>query len=417
LQKQKAPAEPKGFGAILGEAADVVVDKRTAAGSLAPAYNSRLSEIQIQYEAYIHQQLVKPEESEWHSAACTTPSWQCCSQTTAAAAQSISIDESYMLFRLCSMLYVMFATSSNLEYMLLLITGKIRRGLQRLISLGKSKSGKGVRILRPGGATSRKVRFNEDPHSSKAPAAQQQLGAAGTAEAGVAVKGSSIVKKAVAAPGALKSGLRFAEPPSAETAPSSAAAGVKPASTQVAHAGVSQASNAAADAAPASTAAAGGSSAASGAHQPPGQQSDNAAATTQPSRPSVAVQMQQPSSSSGVSFSGGTGASAQPSSYASRGNSGEGSSAPAMMALYLQQQLAQQPPQTPSFAASSVSGNWTGSSSGNWEACSRTELAGEQGECRAEGTWTCQPLKSSMAPPHAACSCVPSRASSNGHTY
>lgn len=64
LQKQKAPAEPKGFGAILGEAADVVVDKWTAAGALAPAYNSRLSEIQIQDEAYIHQQLVKPEESE-----------------------------------------------------------------------------------------------------------------------------------------------------------------------------------------------------------------------------------------------------------------------------------------------------------------------------------------------------------------
>ena len=64
VQKQKAPAEPKGFGAILGEAADVVVDKWTAAGALAPAYNSRLNEIQIQDEAYIHQQLVKPEESE-----------------------------------------------------------------------------------------------------------------------------------------------------------------------------------------------------------------------------------------------------------------------------------------------------------------------------------------------------------------
>ncbi|WIA15823.1 hypothetical protein OEZ85_012578 [Tetradesmus obliquus] len=177
MQKQKAPAEPKGFGAILGEAADVVVDKWTAAGALAPAYNSRLSEIQIQDEAYIHQQLVKPEES------------------------------------------------------------KIKRGLQRLLSLSRSKSGKGVRILQAGGESSRKVRFNEDTHSSKSPAAQQQPGAAGTAAAGIGPVKGSVIKKAVAAPGALKSGIRFAEPASAETGPGSAATGAKQASLQAGHTG------------------------------------------------------------------------------------------------------------------------------------------------------------------------------------
>lgn len=62
VQKQKAPQEAKGFGAILQEAADVVVDKWNAAGNLAPTYLHRLSELQIQDETYIHQQLVKPEE-------------------------------------------------------------------------------------------------------------------------------------------------------------------------------------------------------------------------------------------------------------------------------------------------------------------------------------------------------------------
>lgn len=63
LQKQKAPhSEPKGFGAILDEAHDAVTDKLTASGNTVSSYLNRLSEIQIQDEAYIHQQLVKPDE-------------------------------------------------------------------------------------------------------------------------------------------------------------------------------------------------------------------------------------------------------------------------------------------------------------------------------------------------------------------
>lgn len=66
-QKQKKPAAAsKGVGAILGEAADVVVGKYAANGpgalGASSAYLNRLSEIQIQDEAYIHQQLVKPDE-------------------------------------------------------------------------------------------------------------------------------------------------------------------------------------------------------------------------------------------------------------------------------------------------------------------------------------------------------------------
>lgn len=63
LQKQKAPAEPKGFGVILGEAQEALADKwSAAAGNLVPNYLNRLSEIQMQDEAYIHQQLIKPDE-------------------------------------------------------------------------------------------------------------------------------------------------------------------------------------------------------------------------------------------------------------------------------------------------------------------------------------------------------------------
>jgi len=66
-QNQKKPAAAsKGVGAILGEAADVVVGKYVASGpgalGASSAYLNRLSEIQIQDEAYIHQQLVKPDE-------------------------------------------------------------------------------------------------------------------------------------------------------------------------------------------------------------------------------------------------------------------------------------------------------------------------------------------------------------------
>lgn len=63
MQKQKRPAAAasKGVGAILGEAADVVVGK-AGSGPSSSLYLNRLSEIQIQDEAYIHQQLVKPEE-------------------------------------------------------------------------------------------------------------------------------------------------------------------------------------------------------------------------------------------------------------------------------------------------------------------------------------------------------------------
>lgn len=284
--------------------------------------------------------------------------------------------------------YLPRATDTFL-YVLLLNTGKIKRGLQRLLSLSKSKSGKGVRILRPGGASSRKVRFNEDPHSSKSPAAQQQPGAAGTAAAGVGpVKGSSVIKKAVAAPGALKSGIRFAEPASAEPGPGSAAAGAKQASLQAGHTAVSQASDAAGNGAPASSATMSSIPAASDTRQPTGQLSISAVASAQPSKPGAGAQLQPPSSSR-VNSSAGAGSSAYGSSSSSRGSSGEGSSAPSMMAVYLQQQSEQQPPQTPSFAAGSSSGNlagnssgnWAGSSSGNWEACSRTGLAGGPPGC------------------------------------
>lgn len=62
-QKQRKPTSvQKGVGAILGEAADVVGARGGSAGSGSSPYLNRLSEIQIQDEAYIHQQLVKPEE-------------------------------------------------------------------------------------------------------------------------------------------------------------------------------------------------------------------------------------------------------------------------------------------------------------------------------------------------------------------
>jgi hypothetical protein len=258
-------------------------------------------------------------------------------------------------------------------HLLLLDAGKVKRGLQRLISVSKSRPGKGVRILRPGGAASRKVRFNEDPHS-KPPAAQQQqpTWAAGTAAAIGAVKGSSVSKKAVAVPGALKSGLRSAETP-VESDPTRKAPAAQQASSQAAHSGATGTSLAASDGAPAGTATSSSSVATSGKPQSPEQQPVAALSSSQPSKPTACVQLQQISSSSG-----GLGAATYPSSSGSRGSL-EGSTAPAMMAAYLQQQSAQQPPQTPSFAAGSVSGNWAGSLSGNWEALSRTELAGEGG--------------------------------------
>lgn len=62
-QKQKKPAAAPNVGAILGEAADVVVGKYANSGGHASSpYLNRLSEIQIQDEAHIYQQLVKPEE-------------------------------------------------------------------------------------------------------------------------------------------------------------------------------------------------------------------------------------------------------------------------------------------------------------------------------------------------------------------
>jgi hypothetical protein len=230
---------------------------------------------------------------------------------------------------------------------ILLSTGKIKRGLQRLISLGKSKSGKGVRVLRPGGGSSRKVRFNEDQHSSKSAAGQQQPGPAGTAAAGVgALKGSSINKKTAAAPGALKPGLRFADQ-TAAVATSGAAAGSKDFGLQAANAGSSQSS---------------------GEHPLGAPNTSN----SNGSKPSLSFQLQQPSSSSagssGCPASSIYTSSSRPthaSGSGARGSSGDGSTA-SMMAVYLQQQ----PPQTPSFAA--------GSTSGNWEGLSRTDLAGGQ---------------------------------------
>lgn len=65
LQKQKQPAAAPNVGAILGEAADLVVGKyasSSGAGGAGSPYLNRLSEIQIQDEAHIYQQLVKPEE-------------------------------------------------------------------------------------------------------------------------------------------------------------------------------------------------------------------------------------------------------------------------------------------------------------------------------------------------------------------
>lgn len=63
LQKQKKPAAAsQNVGAILGEAADVVVGKyANSSGPNSSPYLNRLSEIQIQDEAYSHQQLVKEE--------------------------------------------------------------------------------------------------------------------------------------------------------------------------------------------------------------------------------------------------------------------------------------------------------------------------------------------------------------------
>jgi hypothetical protein len=254
---------------------------------------------------------------------------------------------------------------------MMLCTGKIKRGLQRLISFGKSKSGKGARILRPGGGSSRKVRFNEDQHSSKSAAGQQQPGAAGTATAGVgAVKGSSINRKTAAAPGPLKSGLRFADPPAAAT--SGAAAGLKESGLQAAHAGSSQSS----DEHPVGAANAGSSNG---------------------SKPSLSLQLQQPSSS-GAGSSGGTATSVytggsgptHASGRGARGSSGEDST-PGMMAVYLQQQSAQQPPHTPSFAA--------GSTSGNWEGLSRTDLAGRQSSC---AVYACQDVLCLLSAPQPA---------------
>jgi hypothetical protein len=70
LQKQKKPAAAsQNVGAILGEAADVVVGKyANSSGPNGSPYLNRLSEIQIQDEAYIHQQLVREEGMHEHTA-------------------------------------------------------------------------------------------------------------------------------------------------------------------------------------------------------------------------------------------------------------------------------------------------------------------------------------------------------------
>jgi hypothetical protein len=64
-QKKKPAAVSKGASAILGEAADVVAGKYAIGpGGPNSPYLNRLSEIQVQDESYIHQQLVKPDEGE-----------------------------------------------------------------------------------------------------------------------------------------------------------------------------------------------------------------------------------------------------------------------------------------------------------------------------------------------------------------
>lgn len=64
-QKQEAgDAGPKEFGEILGEAQNVMVARWTSSGNLVSSYPPRLSEIQVQDEAYILQQFAKPEEGK-----------------------------------------------------------------------------------------------------------------------------------------------------------------------------------------------------------------------------------------------------------------------------------------------------------------------------------------------------------------
>jgi len=62
-QKHKAPAQPKGFGAILEEAQDVVAG-RLSCWSPTPTFLNRLSEIQLQNEAYINQQIGRADEGK-----------------------------------------------------------------------------------------------------------------------------------------------------------------------------------------------------------------------------------------------------------------------------------------------------------------------------------------------------------------
>lgn len=64
-QKKKPAAVSKGASAILDEAADVVAGKyANGPGGPNSPYLNRLSEIQVQDESYIHQQLVKPDAGE-----------------------------------------------------------------------------------------------------------------------------------------------------------------------------------------------------------------------------------------------------------------------------------------------------------------------------------------------------------------
>eukprot|EP00775_Hariotina_reticulata_P004947 gene4947-5188_t len=67
-QQQKAPRQSKGFDTFLDEAQVAVAGKLSSAGGVNASYLNRLSEIQLQDEAYIHEQLgAEPEDCEHQS--------------------------------------------------------------------------------------------------------------------------------------------------------------------------------------------------------------------------------------------------------------------------------------------------------------------------------------------------------------
>lgn len=283
---------------------------------------------------------------------------------------------------------------------------KPKRGLHRLVSAGKTRSGRGIRVLRPG--NSRKVRFTEDPHGKTAAAGMLKAGVAANASntaacaaPGAAGQGSGFNKGAVAGAGALKpSGIRFVDSNKQTAAASGNSTTAGHADADVSSSGADAVGNAGSR--PAGVVAGAGSNSSSGdptnSSTTPAQGSPAAVQQQEPQQPQPQAAGPRHAGSVLQPQAGCTGASS--AGGASSGTSGNGGSRSTsndgcpgvMLSVYLQQQSAQQLLETPPFTAGSTSTSWAssmsvnwagtlngsaGNSSGHWEgALGKTELAG-----------------------------------------